>query len=188
MREGCFVSFTEFVCFAVMPCQRGKGDGNRLTHWASVRGFSATTAVVGFFLSTRWARSMPVALSMKKRATRTILQAAQSLKPRGGRWEGTTARISSMEWAWCGQAGGVVWISAVSLAGKKSRSCTADVVEKPLRGAEAGDGDDGLPLVVFTPRQEPLPARKETAACRPVQSVVAAWASCVAAWRGTWVL
>lgn len=34
------------------------------THWASVRGFSATTAVVGFFISVPCSGLNPVTLSM----------------------------------------------------------------------------------------------------------------------------
>lgn len=67
---------------------------------------------------------------MQYRARRTVFQASQSLKPRGLRCAGVTASISSIVYPGCGQAAGVVWMSAVSLGGKKSRSRAARVVEK----------------------------------------------------------
>lgn len=65
------------------------------THWASVKGCSATTAVIGLFLSVFCALLIPVALSIHHRLVRISIHAILSPSVSGARCPGTTASISA---------------------------------------------------------------------------------------------
>lgn len=65
------------------------------THCRSVRGLSATTAVVGRVLSVFCSLLSPVALSMKNLDVRIRAHAILSPHVTGSLWPGTTASISA---------------------------------------------------------------------------------------------